>query len=296
MARIRSIHPGLFTDEAYMMLGFAERQLLIGIWCEAWDDGVFEWKPLTLKARIFPVDDLDVAEALAVIETTGAIKRFEVNGKRYGLVRNFRKYQRPKKPNESGFLPPEFRTFVGLTEANPEPVRNQFGTSSEKSPQMEDGGGRREEKGTTDVVPKKPKRGTAIKPDWVLTPADIEHAFLKGFSETQIAEQANAFRDYHLAKGTCFKDWGAGWRTWIRNARRFGGGPGSGPQGSGRSNQGTSLAAVAARREFDRQAAVDVSGGRADLRDADGSGMRGGDRPDTSSIVRLPVPRAGGGD
>ena len=37
-----------------------------------------------------------------------------------------------------------------------------------------------------------------------------------------IAEQLCAFSDHHAAKGTTFKDWQAAFRTWLRNANRFG--------------------------------------------------------------------------
>ncbi|MDR6826470.1 hypothetical protein J2X48_000726 [Bosea sp. BE271] len=134
MARIRSIHPGLFTDEAFMSASAHARLLIIGIWTEAWDDGVFEWKPLTLKAKLFPVDSVDMAVLLDELVSLDFIRSFEA-GKRYGAVRNFQKYQRPKKPNSSGVLPSDLHEYVHV-------VPNQFPTISEKSPQMEDGGGR----------------------------------------------------------------------------------------------------------------------------------------------------------
>ena len=121
------------------------RLMIIGIWGEAWDDGIFEWKPLTLKAKLFPVDSVDTVSLLEELERLQFIKRFSFDGKQYGAVRNFCKWQRPKKPNSSGVLTPELRTYVSLSSDNSEPVRNQFGTSSEKSPQMEDVGGRMEE-------------------------------------------------------------------------------------------------------------------------------------------------------
>lgn len=134
MARIRSIHPGLFTDEAFMSASAHARLLIIGIWTEAWDDGVFEWKPLTLKAKLFPVDNVDMVGLLDELVSLDFVKPFET-GKRYGAIRNFQKYQRPKKPNSSGVLPESLASYVGQ-------VPNQFPTSSEKSPQMEDGGWR----------------------------------------------------------------------------------------------------------------------------------------------------------
>ncbi len=41
MARIRSIHPGLFTDEAFMALSLLARVVLPGLWTECDDQGVF---------------------------------------------------------------------------------------------------------------------------------------------------------------------------------------------------------------------------------------------------------------
>lgn len=145
MSRIRSIHPGIWTDEAFMSLSAHARLLLMGIWTEAFDDGVFEWKPLTLKARIFPVDAVDVSDLLGELVSANLISRAERHPKMPGLIRNFQKFQRPKKPNSSGMLPDEWREYVGGKPDDAEPVPDQFPTGTEKSPQMEDGGW----KGTT---------------------------------------------------------------------------------------------------------------------------------------------------
>lgn len=164
MSRIRSIHPGIFTDEAFMGLSMGARLLLIGIWTEAFDDGVFRWKPLTLKARIFPVDAVDIPALLEELETADCIKHADDH---VGLVRNFQRFQRPKKPNRSGMMRPEWGEYVGAGSAGgladddggSEPVRNQFPTGSEKSSQMEDGGGNKEDEG--DTPPKAPQGGGA---------------------------------------------------------------------------------------------------------------------------------------
>lgn len=133
MARIRSIHPGLFTDEAFMSASAHARLLIIGIWTEAWDDGVFEWKPLTLKAKLFPVDAVDVPALLEELVSLDFIRAFEA-GKKYGAIRNFQKYQKPKKPNSSEVLPASLSSYV-------KPVTNQSGTSGGKDDLMEDGEG-----------------------------------------------------------------------------------------------------------------------------------------------------------
>lgn len=144
MARIRSIHPGLTTDEAYMQMTAYAKAAWPNLWTECDDQGVFEWKPVVLKARLLPADNVDFAELLAELERLGCVLRFESGGKSYGAVRNFRRYQRPKKPNKVHPLTPEARTFVALSEPSSEPVPHQFGTGEEKSAQMEDEGGRME--------------------------------------------------------------------------------------------------------------------------------------------------------
>ncbi|OSJ19761.1 hypothetical protein BST63_01165 [Bradyrhizobium canariense] len=63
-ARIRSIHPRLFTDEAFVSCLPLARLLLLGIWTEADDHGVFEWKPRTLKMRLLAGDQAEVADLL----------------------------------------------------------------------------------------------------------------------------------------------------------------------------------------------------------------------------------------
>jgi hypothetical protein len=146
MARIRSVHPGLFTDEAFVSCGALARLLLIGLWTEADDQGVFEWKPITLKMRILPVDNVDVDALLDELSVLNVVRSYEHDGRKYGAIRNFRKYQRPKKPNSVHFIPPEFRTYVGLSapSSEPEPVKETpVPKKSEIAPQMEDGGGRR---------------------------------------------------------------------------------------------------------------------------------------------------------
>lgn len=149
MARIRSIHPGWFTDESWVSVSAYARILGIGIWTECDDQGAFEWKPVTLKMRIFPADNIDIDTLLAELEAADLIRRYSHDGKSLGLVKNFQKFQRPKKPNSIHFIPPEFRTYLGLS-ASSSPLSDVEEASvpknSEMSPQMEDGGCREEER------------------------------------------------------------------------------------------------------------------------------------------------------
>lgn len=150
MARIRSIHPALFTDEAFVSVSMAARVLLMGIWTEADDQGVFDWKPVTLKMRIMPVDNVDVPALLAELERANAVQRFEQDGKPLGAIRNFCKFQRPKTPKYRAIKSSDIRNYVASTYPTselPEDEPSPFPQNGEMSPQMEEEGGKREEEG-----------------------------------------------------------------------------------------------------------------------------------------------------
>ena len=131
MARIRSQHPGQWTDEDFVQMSPHARLLTLAIRNEADDQGIFEWKPVTLKMRLMPADNVDVAVLLEEMEAFQQVKRFSHGGKEYGVIRNFARYQRPKKPNLVHFMPSELRSYAGTPEDSSEPVGNQFRTGGE---------------------------------------------------------------------------------------------------------------------------------------------------------------------
>lgn len=146
MSRIRSIHPGLHTDEAFVSLSMAARVLLPGIWTECDDHGVFEWKPITLKMKIFPADNVDVQALLDELLTSDHVKKFTIDGKSFGVVRNFSKWQRPKNPSYRFILPEEYREYSGLKAAPPPALPEPSPSPTEKCPQREEEGDKREKK------------------------------------------------------------------------------------------------------------------------------------------------------
>lgn len=147
MSRIRSIHPGLWTDEAFVSLSPLARLLFVGSWNECDDKGCFPWSPLKLKMRVLPADNIEASDLLAEMETAGLVRRYEFDGKLYGVVRNFARYQRPKKPNDLYPASAEILLFAGFdaeqATLKASPVPNQFPTEGEIRPQMEEGGGNR---------------------------------------------------------------------------------------------------------------------------------------------------------
>lgn len=84
------------------------------------------------------------------------------------------------------------------------------------------------------AAPAKPSRGTTAPSGF--TPDQTAHDIAASTGVNLQAELAN-FLDHHAARGTVFKDWQAAFRTWLRNAVKFGqrastaGGVRMGPQG-----------------------------------------------------------------
>lgn len=116
MARIRSIHPGLATDEDLAECSRDARLFFVYLGMEADDAGVFEWKPVRLKMRLFPADDIDPDKMLAELVTANKVARFEINGKPYGAIRNFAKFQRPKSPKYIVDRTHTINEYIGLAE------------------------------------------------------------------------------------------------------------------------------------------------------------------------------------
>jgi hypothetical protein len=114
MARIRSVHPGLFKDEAFMELSMAARVLVIGIWTLADDHGVFEWKPRLIRAEIFPGENVEIEPLLDELMAQHCIQRFNDSGRTYAVIRNFCLYQRPRMPSYRHPFPQDVSNYAGI--------------------------------------------------------------------------------------------------------------------------------------------------------------------------------------
>lgn len=143
MSRIRSIHPGLWTDEQFVSLSAFARLLFMGIWNECDDKGTFAWSPLQMKMRLLPADNVDAAELMAELVAADCIKAYEIEGKRFGAVRNFAKFQRPKSPNDIHPATAEVLAFAGhpteIEATKPTLLPKHSPNPSEIVPQMEEG-------------------------------------------------------------------------------------------------------------------------------------------------------------
>lgn len=115
MARIRSVHDGLFTDERFASVSPLARLLFVGIGNLAYDDGVFNWAPIAFKMKILPADNCDIVALLSELEAVDLVRRHTIAGREVGTIRNFVVWQRPKSPNSSGVMTAEMREHVGFS-------------------------------------------------------------------------------------------------------------------------------------------------------------------------------------
>jgi len=105
----------------------------------------------------------------------------------------------------------------------------------------------------------KKKTATPVPADFPVTDKMQEFALKLGV-ETFEAETEH-FLDHHRARGTLFKDWVAGWRTWIRNSKKFGR-----PNGTPRKSESDKI-----RRNLQNLSDFAKGGERANFYEGDGS-------------------------
>lgn len=139
MSRIRSLHPGQWTDEDFVLCTPMARLLSLALRNIADDAGRFEWKPVQIKMKLFPNDAVEIDELLAELIERKQVVRYEIGGVAYAYVRNFEKYQRPKTPKVLHPAPIPPNGEIDGDKVVPFPPK------VETSPQMKEEGCRRKE-------------------------------------------------------------------------------------------------------------------------------------------------------
>lgn len=109
MARIRTIKPSFFASEDVSVLPMRARLTWIGLWTQCDDEGRTKDNAKLIKAAVWPLDNVtlrDIEEDLATLAVRGRIVRYEVDGKRYLAITNWREHQKINKPTPSRIPPP----------------------------------------------------------------------------------------------------------------------------------------------------------------------------------------------
>lgn len=98
MARIRTVKPEFFKHyDLYKAEKETKLPLRIafqGLWLCADKEGRFKFNPTHLKLDILPYDEVDFRVILAALEAYGFILKYEVGGKKYGLIPTLKEHQR----------------------------------------------------------------------------------------------------------------------------------------------------------------------------------------------------------
>jgi hypothetical protein len=109
VARIRSVKPEFFQHEALFEAETASklplRLCFAGLWTQCDREGRFEWRPRQLKLNILPYDDVDFSAVLSALESSGFVKRYDVEGKSYGFIPSWLKHQHINVREPSSTIP-----------------------------------------------------------------------------------------------------------------------------------------------------------------------------------------------
>lgn len=129
MARIRTIKPGFFRSEDVSALPMRARLTWVGLWTHCDDEGRAKDNVKLIKADVWPLDQVslrEIEEDLETLAAHGRIVRYEVDGRRYLAVTNWREHQSINKPTPSKIPPPPTKgsgpTPVALPESNGSPT------------------------------------------------------------------------------------------------------------------------------------------------------------------------------
>jgi hypothetical protein len=209
MARIRTIKPDFWTDDDITECSLSARLLFIGIWNFADDAGNLDRSAKQIKARVFPVDNVDCEPLIQELITQGLLIEYSVNAVKYLHIPGFTKHQvinRPSKPSVPAY-------DISL---------KAHGVITEPSVPTHAG---REGKGREDVSPearalkskKSPK--TRLPADLSLTP-DLSAYFATKIPDCDPVLLFEQFTGQARAKGWEYVDWIAAAQTYCRNAHR----------------------------------------------------------------------------
>lgn len=95
MARIRSIKPEFFSHELLASKSAHARLLAIGLLTLADCEGRLRWVPMQVHSQVFPWEaSVNIEALLGELIDVSYVVHYEVDGKRYVEITNFKKHQR----------------------------------------------------------------------------------------------------------------------------------------------------------------------------------------------------------
>lgn len=201
MARIRTIKPEFWTDDTITECSLSARLLFIGTWNFADDAGNLDRSAKQIKARVFPVDNVDCEKLIVELIAHGLLIEYSVGDKKYLHIPGFTEHQvinRPSKP-----AVPQYDESMKTP-----------GTLTEPSVSAHSG---REGKGRKGSGRSEGKRNVPIPEDFSLT-ADLTAYVAKEIPDADASALFAKFTDQARAKCWVYADWQRAFQTYVRNA------------------------------------------------------------------------------
>ena len=218
MSRIRSIKPEFWTSEQILECSPIARLMFIGMWNFADDCGRMPCSPKSIKAQVFPADDLSLDTVRALINelsANGLILIYSVEGKEYLEITGW-SHQRIDKPQPAKY---------------PAPFAEDSGNAPRMLPPDRIG----EDRKGKDIAPvapapePKPEKKSRKKPqlpiadDFAFGSRVRAYAAGLNFSEGEIARELERFKRHAKQNDRRCADWQMAAENWFDKAAEFAG-------------------------------------------------------------------------
>ena len=121
MARIRTVKPEFWSSEQIVECSPMARLLFIGLWNFCDDDGIHPASAKTIKARVFPADDMDAATVRRMLDELcahGLIQFYVADDVEYLWVTGWAKHQKVERPSYKYPKPPKSKRRVDAQSTN----------------------------------------------------------------------------------------------------------------------------------------------------------------------------------
>jgi hypothetical protein len=123
VARTRSIKPSFFKNEYLAECEPMARLLFVGLWTLADSQGRMEYRPLRIKAELFPYDNCDIVCLLKQLADRGFVRAYESGDVKVLEIPTFGEHQRCHPDERDEGLPPpdESAETIFFPEQNAKP-------------------------------------------------------------------------------------------------------------------------------------------------------------------------------
>ena len=123
MARTRSIKPSFFKNEYLAECEPMARLLFVGLWTLADSQGRMEFRPLRIKAELFPYENCDILGLLKQLADKGFVRAYESGDVKVLEIPTFGDHQRCHPDERDEGLPPpdESAETIVFPERNAKP-------------------------------------------------------------------------------------------------------------------------------------------------------------------------------